>query len=665
MQQEVEQLRKSMPSNLMVALLSLMEFYKEISQKKIPMPNEPEFQAYYILTLPWSNEVPSRLEQELEPRVFFDPQVQLAFQIRFLLSRRDDRNKPSVDGSLNHYARIFSIIRKSSTSYLFACCIHLHFLEIRKAALKSIQKSYRYIEGDSNSGMDLEEIVTSFGFDSDQDAIAFLNHYFIDVLTDMNGTKRAFVGRKVITDMAGKQKPGEYPKYPYTITPDSFSNSKSKLIEMKREGMSYIDILDGKYVAVPSQSDFKSPIRPYTIPSSIYHPSTASLSEAKKPLFSFKTLQAQQQIQIPSPFKVSPLFLAPPQTLAIPIINLQTNSLVMNPATRAETPVNRLNPGFSPVVKTPLMRPLRSASPTLASSELKSKYLPLSSLEKFESVKDVFMCELIDEQVKSFVTQINSSIRKEMLLKGGLDTLIFDNLLQEVIDELMVERWSTTMKLAIWKNCLMEIASDIVDCFVQHESRRCIAPLIVKRNRYRFYERFGFDRWKYFTNKKSLERQKQILIGKRMVSYLRQSVLIPDESAAYPREAIRVESSNIMIEKKLAALAQEMAEQRATWYSRIELQNQILPYVRELAPHYKVLICTYNDGNLISGTLPWFTRTWLIEKLSFDPTLDPYDNLTILADITHYYDGGESTRILLKHCDSTLLPAGVKTTVYI
>jgi nuclear mRNA export protein SAC3 len=196
-----------------------MEFYSEMATNGRTMPNEAEFQAYYILTLPWSNEVPSKLEKELSPNILFDPLVQLAMKIRFLMSRRFDRNRPNIDGSLNHFCRIFSLIRADSTPYLFACCIHIHFVDIRTAGIRAIQKSYHYVENDPNSGLPLSDIIEMLGFEGEKDSIKFLKHYFIEVGHGKDG-KVAYVGRKVVRDMAGNLKGGDYPKFPciYVLT---------------------------------------------------------------------------------------------------------------------------------------------------------------------------------------------------------------------------------------------------------------------------------------------------------------------------------------------------------------------------------------------------------------------------------------------------------------
>lgn len=189
----------------MNALQSLSEYYTEMNIKRINLPNQAEFQAYYILTHAWSNEVVSKMEWELPRHVFMDPQVQLAIEIRSLMARTNEtaiRGRPSVDGSLNHYARIFNLLRKLSTSYLFACCVHIDFIDIRRGALKAMQKAY-YLFDEKDSGFLLNDIVDTLGFNEEQEAIAMLTYHEIGV-ENIDGMMRVMIGKKRITDMYGK-----------------------------------------------------------------------------------------------------------------------------------------------------------------------------------------------------------------------------------------------------------------------------------------------------------------------------------------------------------------------------------------------------------------------------------------------------------------------------
>lgn len=62
------------------------------------MPNEAEFQAYYVLTHAWSNDVVSRCEK-LSREVFLDPKLQLALHVRSLMARTNEdriQGRPTV-----------------------------------------------------------------------------------------------------------------------------------------------------------------------------------------------------------------------------------------------------------------------------------------------------------------------------------------------------------------------------------------------------------------------------------------------------------------------------------------------------------------------------------------------------------------------------------------
>jgi hypothetical protein len=127
----------------------------------------------------------------------------------------------------------------------------------------------------------MQDVIDSLGFDGQSDCIAFLNHYFINVAV-VQDKPLVYLGRKVI-DRNGK-KERIYPKYPYSIIPDNLPLLKSNVVEAKRHGISYIDVLDGKFnhiVQKPSDIDlpgFVSPVKAHA-------PSPVSLSLKRSPLF--------------------------------------------------------------------------------------------------------------------------------------------------------------------------------------------------------------------------------------------------------------------------------------------------------------------------------------------------------------------------------------------
>lgn len=158
-----------------------MEFYREMNEKNIEMPNEAEFQAYYILTHAYSNETASKAET-LPEKVFYDPQVQFALEIQSMMARTNEeyiQGRSSENGSLNLYSAIFKELEKPSTSYLMACCIHLSFIDIRRGALKAMQKAFYCFPDDNSSIWPIEELVILLGFDSELDAFETLDYYEI------------------------------------------------------------------------------------------------------------------------------------------------------------------------------------------------------------------------------------------------------------------------------------------------------------------------------------------------------------------------------------------------------------------------------------------------------------------------------------------------------
>jgi hypothetical protein len=174
-QQEHEQLRKT--------LQSLIEYYKEMADVGQVMPNEAEFQAYYILTHLFSNETVSRAES-LPSHVFMDPRVQWALSIQAMCQRTNEQyvlGRASENGSLHFYSRIFSELAKPTTSYLFACCLHIDFIDIRRGALKAMQKVFYCTPDDSRTVWTFEDLIALLGYDDQDQLLEALDYYNIPV----------------------------------------------------------------------------------------------------------------------------------------------------------------------------------------------------------------------------------------------------------------------------------------------------------------------------------------------------------------------------------------------------------------------------------------------------------------------------------------------------
>ena len=246
--------------DLTLALQSLIEYYKEMAVKQIKMPNEAEFQAYYILTHAWANDIVTRCEMELPRHVFLDPKVQLALEIRGLMCRTNEtlvRDRASVDGSLNHYARLFNLLRDPKVPYLFAACVHIDFIDIRRGALKAMQKTYYCDHG----GFPLEDLVSLLGFNDDDEAIAMLNYHEIEI-ENMNGQMKVLIGKTRLPD--GKVRKGKFIEGKRV----SLAPRKSfKVVESKRANMSDKQIIRGVNSGIPMISNSFSIPKPSNTPS--------------------------------------------------------------------------------------------------------------------------------------------------------------------------------------------------------------------------------------------------------------------------------------------------------------------------------------------------------------------------------------------------------------
>ncbi len=77
---------------------------------------------------------------------FNHPLVQLAFDFRALAQRNFDiqkvGSKSNTEIALNWYTRFFKLAKKSSVPFLMACLAHHKVREIRRAALRALQRSY-------------------------------------------------------------------------------------------------------------------------------------------------------------------------------------------------------------------------------------------------------------------------------------------------------------------------------------------------------------------------------------------------------------------------------------------------------------------------------------------------------------------------------------------
>ncbi len=168
-----------------------------MAEAHIKCPNEPEFQAYYILTHAYSNETISRAEK-LPAWVFYHPILQKALKFASMMARTNEeyiQGRASENGSLNMYAGVFRQLAKPDVSYLFACCIHLNFVDIRRGALKAMQKAYYCFPDDGRTTWPFEDLIETLGFDDEEEVENTLAYYDVPTQVDEQGRKVALIGK--------------------------------------------------------------------------------------------------------------------------------------------------------------------------------------------------------------------------------------------------------------------------------------------------------------------------------------------------------------------------------------------------------------------------------------------------------------------------------------
>ncbi|KAJ3087852.1 hypothetical protein HK102_010152 [Quaeritorhiza haematococci] len=276
LQQEHEQMRKT--------LQSLREYYRDLAKENIFSPNEAEFQAYYILSHIFQNDVATKSEQ-LRPAIFLDPQVQLALDFQMMIQRNNEfsRGHPRTEGSLNNYVRFFRCIQDSTrVSYLFACLLHMSFVSVRRGALKAMQKAYYNFPDNLDSWIAVGTLVQTLGFDDEEEAVENLDYYGIPYrVNPEDGVAYAQIG-KVKTMVGGKVKmeAGAF----IENQPVSFAPRRSnRLVASKRESFDDVDIVDGKasFGALPTL--YRAPPKQSTVPPAPVRrpqPITSSLTPA-------------------------------------------------------------------------------------------------------------------------------------------------------------------------------------------------------------------------------------------------------------------------------------------------------------------------------------------------------------------------------------------------
>lgn len=146
-----------------------MEFYDDLREAGIETPNEAEFRAYFLLTHARDPGAARHL-MKLPKHVFEHPWLQRALDLYSLLQRNNEimqtsarRNKfDNIEACQNFYSKFFKLVGDAQTPFLLACMAEWHFPDVRKGALKAMNKAYNY----AHKGVEVEYLRQVLAYDS-------------------------------------------------------------------------------------------------------------------------------------------------------------------------------------------------------------------------------------------------------------------------------------------------------------------------------------------------------------------------------------------------------------------------------------------------------------------------------------------------------------------
>ena len=469
------------------ALQSLIEFYAELTKRGIDTPNQAEFQAYYILTHAWSNDIVSNCEKLLPKNVFLDPQVQIALQLRAWMTQTNQTrilNRASVDGSLNYYADFFRLLRTSKVSYLMACCVHIDFIEIRRSALKAMQSAYYLYDDDKDTGFLLGDLVRILGFDTEEDAITTLTYYDIGVC-NVEGRMRCQLGRNLSVDVSGKKRfiPGKFTEDKrVSLAPRKSMN----IVESKRLNMTDVMIINGlrsenhgighdlKTIASnPIVSEGKSSLLrtaegnfPNVVfgSSAITTPPTSNVyAKAMAPASDRSFINPFGATDVKSSYSnVTLSKIGPVASMLGGPNKVETKFFPPTNTTPTQTTNIRVNECSSAVLSMENQCVARVPAPPTLRATSKIDYLDI-----FDACRDLVFADFIRDQVyQSVRLQLQESqVFHEMI--PVISVSIYSELIENLINEFTVESVEIQKDIDEFRTSLSKLAEDIIDDFVQ------------------------------------------------------------------------------------------------------------------------------------------------------------------------------------------------------
>ncbi|KAJ1554707.1 hypothetical protein HK405_004283, partial [Cladochytrium tenue] len=188
-----------------IARFHILSAFKFCNHAGVACPNEAEFQAYYILSHIFQNDVVSAAEK-LRAEVYDHPLVQLSIELQQLVQCATDTSTRSFrpvksPGSLNFYTRFFRLCLSDQTPYLMSCLLHQVFRDVRRAALRGMHQSYYNLP----PHFAVADLVTILGFDDVDEALETLEYHGIRCEQKSDGSFVAMIGRQPVGRSVQKQ----------------------------------------------------------------------------------------------------------------------------------------------------------------------------------------------------------------------------------------------------------------------------------------------------------------------------------------------------------------------------------------------------------------------------------------------------------------------------
>uniref|UniRef100_A0A182JWK0 PCI domain-containing protein n=1 Tax=Anopheles christyi TaxID=43041 RepID=A0A182JWK0_9DIPT len=154
--------------NMTKCLQTLKYMYTDLAQRDQRCPAEAEFRAYMVLLYLNDGNFLWELRQ-LPEAIIHSKEIQFALSVYFALEE-------------NNFVRFFQLVQ--STTYMNACILLRYFTQVRQKALEILRKAYAVR---STASFSLEYMTRILGFEDEEQAEAFFDHYgiMIDQTTEM------------------------------------------------------------------------------------------------------------------------------------------------------------------------------------------------------------------------------------------------------------------------------------------------------------------------------------------------------------------------------------------------------------------------------------------------------------------------------------------------